>query len=952
MIKNCLTAIAVFLTFGSVFAQHSIQSFVFDSKNGMPIEMATVRLLRQADSSLIQGVQTDVKGAFTLRRVMPGEYILVLSNVGYDSQKLNVRMKDRDQILKNFQLKENVQALKDLDVKGTAAQLVVKGDTLEYNATAFKTEENAVVEDLLKRLPGVEVSTDGKITVNGEEVKKIRVDGKKFFDGDVEMATKNLPAEMIDKVQVLEQKSDMAQLTGFEDDDTERIINLTTRPNRRKGLFGNVRGGLGSDMDRNLRYDANANLNIMEGDAQTSIVAGANNINNSRSSRGRRNFSSVRSGVTETENAGVNNNTIVNPNFKIGGDASINHTNNYSESQSTKESFLLGAIYEDSTYNRSENDSYEANMRLEAEIKVDSLATLILQPNINYNKSTGNSFRDYIYQLDNDTTSTGFSNNNSFGNSLSGGMRVIYNQKFIKPGRSLTFNLNTGFSQSKDDSFNYSRKYSDTNTIVDQYTSNQSDRLNLDLRTSFIEPLWSVKHLLETSVSLSVNNQTSDKKQFSSLDSSAYYRMNPDEYSIPVAEYSNNFTNNFYRQSLEFNYQYVDPAYNLMIGVKGEPSQMYSTTLYGDGTERKVSSEVINFSPTARFRYNMGKKKFVRLDYRGTTQQPSVNQMQPVKNNTDLMRETVGNPNLVPAFNNNIRLMYSIFNDKTFASFSTMMGANFTKDALVSNSVYDASGKQYNQTVNSLEVPVNYFGNIMFNTPIIQKRLHFNTATSGGYNLRYGYSSQGVDLEAIDVDDLLLGDLSETRSYDVTEQISLTFTHDVIELGASGRLRYANSFNNLRNEAVETYDWSGRGNVVLRLPYNLNVSSDLNFSNRLGYSSFDQQEWIWNASLDKSMFRNKAVISLKWTDILQQQLNIRQTVGENYISYNSYNTLGSYFLVSFSYKINKFSGNTSESDFKSRRGMGRFEPGERPERINRGGEGGPSGGTPPPPPMF
>ncbi len=948
MFKRGITAVAVLFFVGNLFSQGSIQSFIFDSKNGMPIEMATVRLLRQSDSSLVQGVQTDIKGSFSLSKVKPGDYVLVLSNVGYDPQKLNIQMRDRDMILRNIQLVENVHALKDLDVKGTAAQLVVKGDTLEYNATAFKTEENAVVEDLLKRLPGVEVSTDGKITVNGEEVKKIRVDGKKFFDGDMEMATKNLPAEMIEKVQVLEQKSDMAQLTGFEDDDTERIINLTTRPNRRKGLFGNVRGGLGADMDNNMRYDANANLNIMEGEAQTSIVAGANNINNSRSSRGRRNFGSVRSGVTETENLGVNNNTIINPNFKIGGDASVNHTHNYSESESNKESYLLDAVYVDSTYNRSENDSYEANMRLEVELKFDSLSTLILQPNLNYNKSNGNSYRDYIYQLDDDTTSLGFSNNTSLGSSVSGGLRLIYNQKFLKPGRSMTFNLYTGFNQSNDDNFNFSRKYSEQNTLIDQFTANKSERLNLDARVSYIEPLWSVKHLLETSLSYSSSSQTSDKSQYSALDSSAYFRLNPEDYTVFVAEYSNNFTNNFNRQSVEFNYQYVDQAYNLMLGIKGEPSQLYSTTVYGDGSERKVSSEVFNFAPTARFRYNMGRKKFVRLDYRGNTQQPSVNQMQPVKNNSDLMRETVGNPTLVPAFNNNIRLMYSIFNEKSFSSFSTMMGANFTKDALVSNSVYDASGKQYNQTVNSNEIPINYFGNLMFNTPIIQKRLHFNTATSGGYNLRYGYSSKGVNLDLIDIEDLILGDISKTRSYDLTEQMSLTFTHDVIELGASGRLRYANSLNNLRNQVVETYDWSARGNFVLRLPYKFNISSDLNFSNRLGYSSFDQEEWIWNASIDKTLFNNKGVISVKWTDILQQQLNIRQTVGENYISYNSYNTLGSYFLVSFSYKINKFNANSSENDFRTRRGMGRFEPGERPYG-NRGG-GDPSEGAPSP--MF
>ena len=285
---NRLAVILIFIiTSTLVFSQKSIQSTVFDAKNGMSLELVTVRLLNASDSTLVQGVQTNNKGWFSLSKINPGKYVLIVSSVGYEEYSENITMERRDVILKNIQLKEDVQLLKELEVKGTAAQLVVKGDTLEYNATAFKVQENAVAEDLLKKLPGVEITQDGKITVNGQEIKKIRVDGKKFFDGDLEMATKNLPAEMIEKIQVLEQKSDMAKLTGFEDDDTERIINLTTKSNRRKGVFGSVMGGAGLDTENIVRYDGNANINFMNDDSQTSLVIGANNVNTSRSGRGR-----------------------------------------------------------------------------------------------------------------------------------------------------------------------------------------------------------------------------------------------------------------------------------------------------------------------------------------------------------------------------------------------------------------------------------------------------------------------------------------------------------------------------------------------------------------------------------------------------------------------------------------------------------------------------------------
>ncbi len=944
MKRNSFAVLLLLVSLAAI-AQRTVQSSVFDANNGMPLEMVTVRLLKASDSTLVQGAQTNSNGWFSLQRINPGKYVLIVSSVGYNDYRENILVERKDIILKNIQLKENVQALKELEVKGTAAQLVVKGDTLEYNATAFKVQENAVVEELLKKLPGVEVTNEGKITVNGQEINKIRVDGKKFFDGDIEMATKNLPAEMIDKIQVLEQKSEMAQLTGFEDDETERIINFTTKSNRRKGVFGNVVGGAGLDTESQIRYDANANINFMDGDSQTSLVAGANNVNTARSRRGRGSWG-ANNGITETQNIGLNNNTIVNPKFKFGGDGSFNHSNNFSETNSTKESYLRGSVFNDSTYNTAVNDNYEANIRLEGEWKPDSLTTIIIQPNMNYNTGISQSYRDYVYLQDQDTTSYGDARNAGSSQSVSGGLRLIVNRKFLsKPGRSLTANVSSGFSQSESRYFNFSNKKSDTTTLINQYTHNTSDRFNVDARISFVEPLWNNKNVLETVLAFSSTSQNSIKDQYASDNLAAFDNRNPDDYDLFVEDYSNNFENSFYRETMELNYRYTEKNYNLMLGMKAEPSQTYSRTYYKSGDVRKVDNEVINFAPNGRFQYNFGKKEFLRVDYRGNTRQPSVNQMQPVKNNEDLMRETVGNPALNPSFSNYLRLMYSNFNDQSFSSFSTWFSGNIVKDELVTNRIYDSSGKQYTQTVNSDELPVSLNGNVMFNTPIIQKRLHFNTSTNLGYNTNYGYTRKNMN-ENIDsliaAANLPLGDLSFTRRYNFQEQLSLTFTHDMIELGARGLFRYSNTLNNLNNKLTETYDWTFTGNAVFRLPYDVTLNTDINYTNRLGYSNFDQQEIIWNASIDKSILKNKGVLSLKWYDILKQQLNIRQSVGDNSVSFTRYNTLTSYVMLSFSYRIRQFNGGTSESDFRYGRNRD-FGPAPRPEG---GGYRRPEGGPP------
>lgn len=907
--KQLFIAITLLLASAGIFAQHSIQSMVFDNENSLALELATVRLLNTTDSSLVQGCRTNMNGEFMLSKIKPGSYRLIVSMVGYKDYVQLVKMESKNIILKNIHMAQSEHKLGEVEVKGTAAQLVVKGDTTEYNATAFKTAQNAVVEDLLKKMPGVEVSSDGKITVNGQEIKKIRVDGKKFFDGDIEMATKNIPADMIEKVQVYDNKSDMAKLTGFEDNDTERIINLTTKANRKHGVFGNIVGGAGSDLgnDKNdFRYDGNAFVNIMSNDIQTAITGGANNTNTSRSGRSRGGMGNPSGGITSTQNIGINNNSVMNPKLTLGGDASFNHSQNISTTQNEKNSYLKGSTYTDNSNRSAEAGNSSANLRLEMEWKPDSLNTLLVQPNLSYNRTDNDNSNSFSYYTDSVLTSIGNSKSYGNGNSLSAGMNMIYNRKFrSKKGRNMTINLQGNLSQSDNQSWNISNRIAlGTSTDINQYIKNKSNSYNTSIRISYVEPLWNVRNLLEAAVGGRITNNSSEKNQYEK-DPTGDFRVNDSIYKRNDS-LSNTFKNRFYNESFEINYRYVTQNYNLMLGVKAEPSQTTYNRAYSNGMNRDTTYGVFNFSPTARLQYNFTKKKFLRFDYRGRTSQPSISQMQPVINNSNLMNEVVGNPNLNPEFTHNIRMFYSSFNDVTFSSLNLMLNAELTKDALVSNSIFDHTGKQYSQTINAPEMPYNLSSNIMFNTPLIQKRLHFNTRTSFNLSKRIGYSKSNVT--DIDIHALPLGDLSKTNQYGGSEGISLTFTSDMIELGSSGNLRYTNTTNNLQNTHRETYDWTVSGNFVAHLPYTFNVASDINFATMQGYAGFDQNQLIWNASIDKSFLNNKGVVALKVYDILHRRLNVSQSIGDNYIQFSRFNTLTSYFILSFSYRINEFKG--------------------------------------------
>ncbi|MCK9300706.1 MAG: carboxypeptidase-like regulatory domain-containing protein, partial [Bacteroidales bacterium] len=313
-----LTAFFLTLFSLSLFSQHSIQGKLLDKETDGPIEMATIQLLSAKDSSLINGAVSDYAGRYSFSKVDKGNYLILYKYLGYKEVFMEVEVEDKSKLLKNVYLEEESTNLDEVEITGMAAQMIIKGDTTEYNAAAFKMQENAVVEDLFKRLPGFMIDSNGNITVNGENIGRIRIDGKKFFDGDMEMITKNFTADMVDKIQVFDELSEMAQLTGIEDENTQRIINITLKPDRRKGVFGHVAGGLGADFDQGLnydenffkddfRYDANSMINLFKEDFRASFTAGANNINSSRSGRGRgsRGFSGG-SGITSMQNLGLN----------------------------------------------------------------------------------------------------------------------------------------------------------------------------------------------------------------------------------------------------------------------------------------------------------------------------------------------------------------------------------------------------------------------------------------------------------------------------------------------------------------------------------------------------------------------------------------------------------------------------------------------------------------------
>ena len=929
--------LVLLLVVAVAMAQKTLSGKIFSKTDGSPIEMATVRLFayKGGDSTMVQGTQTHYDGVFVLNNIRAGKYRLLISSVGFDDYRQWVEMKGENLTLPTIRLSEQVQHLAEVNVEGRAAEMTVKGDTIEYNTAAYQVSETATVEELLKKMNGVEVDKEGNVTINGEEIKAVRIDGKKFFGDDVQTATKNIPADMIEKIQVIDEKSDMAKLTGFEDDEGERIINLSLKKERKKGLFGNYSGAVGADMvtddggwfdygnpaygltpaaqtkhffENDFRYNANLFTNLLLGESQTTILAGANNTNEIRSRRGRGWGGGQNAGITTSENLGVNTNIDLTSKLDkkddktsllIGGDASFNHSNNDTRTLSQKDSYSEEATYIDKDSTNKLTQSWDAQMRLEVEYQIDSMNKLVLRPQISYTNSASVQTNDYEYERDSVLINAGNQNQNTLQEEISASMRVIYNHKFAKPGRTLTMRANVSFKNTEGETETYAWDRRNEVALVDQNTESYNNTLSYSLRTSYVEPIYGKNHFLETVLSLSGNNRHSEKKQYTNVGGDYVYD--------PI--FSNELYNDMYTEQLELNYRWVSEKIDLTAGARVLATQTHSTTYYGGSLARDTLYNRWNYSPNLRFRYKFGKKEFARIVYRGNVNQPTIQQMEPVRNNSDAMNETVGNLGLQPAFRHNLFAMYSRFNEKKFSSIMVGLRGTVTQDALTNNTIYDQTGKRYMQTVNADMIPWNIGADLMSNTPFYKKMFQFHSRTAVSYNQRVAYVLREQDAEQItqmiEAGTLGLGEASKTGNFRMSSDLTLRFTHKLVDIGVKNTNIYSLTHNSLNKKNISHLgDWIISGDVTFHLPKSWNIATDISYTSRYGYQGLtDVNELIWNFSVDKTWANS--TLTLKVYDLLNDKKNVVQTVNETSVSYQKFNTLPTYFMLTYTYKLNR-----------------------------------------------
>lgn len=928
VLASALLAVSTLLAHGAV-----VKGTVNDTE-GYGLPQATVRLLTPADSAYVKGGKTNNSGAYTFTDVKSGKYILETSYLGYVSSFTNITVgKAATLNVPTVTLKESSIMLKGVQVTGVKTQIKVAEDTIEYNADSYRTQPNAVVEDLLKRLPGVEVGTDGSITANGQTVTKILIDGKEFFSDDPKVASKNLPVDMVEKLQVVNRKSDLARLTGVDDGEDETVINLTVKPGMKNGYFGTAEAGYGTDH----RYMGSFNVNKFWNDNQITLLGNFNNINelgftDSNGSRFRR-FGGD-NGINTSQALGLNFNVGRGEIFRVGGDIMWSHSD-----RDTRQSQERQYLFPDSTsfnstrkYTRDRGNNLRADFRIQW--KPDSFNVFEFRPRFSYNQNRSESVDSTLIMAGDpgrSLVSRTLNESYSRGHSIEFGVSAVYSHNFRnKPGRSYSVQLRYNHSNVRETENAYSLNrffnFGDSIDLYDQLNSNRTWSDMAQARVTWTEPLGDVKkgNFLTFAYRVQYRWNNSDKMVYDHplLPPVAEGMLPEIDFTREILNdsLSNRFRNDYFNQDIRVGYRHVSSTHNIDVGVSLVPTSSSSDNL--THPEKAIATRwVWNFAPFLRYRLKIGKQRSLNINYRGMSSQPSMTQLQPVADYSDPMRVIVGNPNLDPSFTHYLRLRFQDFNSASQRSIMVMSDFDMTQNSIVSRTTFDQSTGA--QTTTYENVNGVWSGRVMgmYSQPLRNKAWQVSAHAFMMYNQRVGFNN---------------GMRNRSGSLNVNVMPAISFRPENLEFELRPRYSIQYTMNSLQSAGNMTiHNYGGTFSAYYYTPIGIILSSNLTYTATSGYSQgYDKNEWMWNASISYQTLRDRSLtFTLKGYDLLQQRSNISRSVTANYIDDTSYNSLTRYFMVTVSYKFNTFGKGKEPANRNEWRG-----PGGPPH-----GPGGPGG---------
>ncbi len=892
---------------GNVQAQStfSVSGTVHDSESA-PLPGANVVL--QADG-FFKGMTTNGNGRFNITGVPSGTYTFKVSFVGYSDCVKTITV-TKNTTVETIKMDEG-ELLDAVVVTGKAAEITVKGDTLVFNADSYKLSAGATLEELIKRLPGAEIGSNGSITINGETVSKIMIDGKEFFAGDPTVATKNLPAELISKLEVLSQKSDQARLTGFDDDDEQTVINLTTKLGSKKGTFGSVFAGYGLDN----RYEVNGIYNRFTDTSQWSLLASSNNTNNqgledidtggnnnNLGGQGDRRggpgggFSPNNmpsGGINTSSHIGFNGTWMPSSEWELNGNTRYGFTQNNLEAKSLTETFLANG---GSTFTHSQMSNltrmHDGGVDGFFKWKPSDRTELNIRPmlHLNFRSSVFNSAYSTLGE-NQESLNSGNTEGTSTSRLVASGLRSVFSHQLNDVGRTFSAMLDVNYRNTN----GQSKTLSNLMTVADGLTNTQwqdqltnSNSMEYRTRLNFVEPLTS-NMLLQAKIQLKQEFRNSLREVQLTQDGSQ-----------PTQ--SIEMTNRLTAVEGGIHLKWYGSKYDFTAGVNVSPTQMNTSQLLL-GNQTMLSKWHWFYSPTLNFRYEPNKQTSLRLRYWSFAQTPNASQMFSTPDFSNSLNTVIGNPNLSPIYQHGLGVMFRTFIPKTQQSLSLNAHLYLRQNEVITSSTIDATtGKS---TTTYLNTPYTYgvrmFGT--FSTPLISR------AITLGLNTRNIYSAPKS---------VINGQTNVIQSLVSNEMLSLSYTNDWLYLRTKANVGYQYALNSLvQYGTTRSWDWGVGGDVTISLPWNIKLDTDITYSTNAGYSSgYKSNVLNWDTSISYSFWQNTATLRLKAYDILNRSTNISRVVTSAAIIDTETNSLGRSIMLHFIYRFNIFANGGSKSDMR------------------------------------
>lgn len=777
----------VFIFSSNLFAQtkFDVKVSLKDKNSNEPVSFATVSVGIEGKSTALKYSLSSNDGAAKLESVPRGKYVLKVEIMGYKPYSKLIEVKSNLD-LGIITLEEDIKLLNAAKVSGIGNPIEYKKDTITYNASSFKTSDNDMLEDLLEKLPGVEVDSEGNVTANGETIKKIMIDGKTFFLDDPQLATKNLPAKIIEKVKVVEKKSEQAEFTGINDGQEETIIDLSIRPGMMNGWFGNIMAGGGHDvpqdklydsfmdaMDEDWRYQGAAMTGHFTDKTQVSIILNGNNTNNrgfndlsgsmmSSMKGGGRNMGSGggyggqvgSNGITTSWMTGLNGNmNLVDGNMNLGGNYVYSGTQKDVEELSSRITFREDGsklLYDNDGFNLSNSNGHRFGIRLDH--KFSDKTSILFQPQFDFGRGNYTEYNDFLTEQEQisgnkDKKNEGFTNSTGINRNWSARGFLFFRQRLGRPGRTISAMFNYNFSQNDLDGYsqsltdNYTANSSTIDSeIINQRIDRNTDNSSLSGRLTYTEPIYKENLFLEAAYSYSWNLSESIKDAFNSSSNStftdelgnrqlAYNALNETKDDI----YSNSILNKSINHKGALTLKYQKNKLMALFGGEVNPTNTFNIT-----NGETYDSQVLKWAPRAGIFYNFNDNMSIHGYYYGNSKQPSTSQLMPVADNSNPLNISFGNPYLKPYFSHSVRGRYGFTNRKTFTSFYVNLFGGFTQDALVNANWYDNKGVQYSMPVNG-DTKGNISTYIMFNSPIAKSAFSLSSNTFANYSNSSSY---------------------------------------------------------------------------------------------------------------------------------------------------------------------------------------------------------------------